>query len=80
MNVEEKKKKMERIEEIERIIQDFARKDLYSANCVEVKYLYREKRRLQAEIDDADYEEAIEEDYTPQFIDGSDVPIGGYYE
>lgn len=80
MNPEERKKKMQRIEEIERIIRDFASKDLYSANCVEVKYLYREKRRLQAEIDDADYEEAIEEDYTPQFIGGSDVPIDGYYE
>lgn len=55
MNIEERKKKMERIEEIEKIIQDFAKHDLYSANCVEVRHLYREKRRLQAEIDDADY-------------------------
>lgn len=80
MNLEERKQKMERIEEIEKIIQNFANQDLYSANCPEVKYLYREKRQLQAEIDNADYEEAIEEDYTPQFIDGSDVPINGYYE
>lgn len=80
MNLEERKKKMQRIEEIEEIIQNFAKQDLYSANCVEVRHLYREKRRLQAEIDDADYKEEIEEDYTPQFIDGSDVPINGYYE
>lgn len=80
MNVEERKKKMERIKEIERIIKNFANQDLYSANCPEVKYLYREKHQLEAEIDGIDYEEAIEENYTPQFIDGSDVPINGYYE
>lgn len=76
----ERERKMNRIEEIHEIIDDFASKDLYSANCETVKYLYKELHRLEAEVDGMDYEEPEEEDYTPQFIGGSDVPIGGYYE
>lgn len=76
----ERQRKLDRIEEIHGIIADFAAHDLYSANCVEVKYLYKELHRLEAEVDGMDYEEPEEEDYTPQFIGGSDVPIGGYYE
>lgn len=68
------------IEEIEETIQNFARNDLYSANCVEVKYLYRRKRELEAELKNIEYEEPEEDDYEPQFIGGSDVPINGYYE
>lgn len=68
------------IEEIEETIQNFARNDLYSANCVEVKYLYKRKRELEAELKNIEYEEPEEDDYEPQFIGGSDVPIGGYYE
>ncbi len=68
------------IEEIEETIQDFASKDLYSANCVEVKYLYKRKRELEAILEGTEYEEPEEDDYEPQFIGGSDVPIGGYYE
>ena len=62
------------IEEIKRIIQDFADKGLYSANCEEVKYFYKRLRELEGR------EQIEEEDYTPKFINGSDVPIGGYYE
>lgn len=68
------------IKEIEETIQKFADRDLYSANCEEVKYLYRRKRQLEAELNEVEYEEPEEEDYEPQFIGGSDVPIGGYYE
>lgn len=70
----------EQIEETRQTIDNFAKQDLYSANCIEVKYLYRRLRRLEAELEDIEYEEPEEEDYTPQFIGGSDVPIGGYYE
>lgn len=72
MNYEKEKQ----IKEIKETIQKFAEKDLYSANCEEVKYLYK---RLH-ELEDEYFEERQEEDYEPQFIDGSDVPIGGYYE
>ena len=70
----------EQIKETKQIIDNFAKQDLYSANCIEVKYLYRRLRQLEAELEDVEYEEPEEEDYTPQFIGDSDVPIGGYYE
>lgn len=76
----EKQRKMDRIDEIHKIIDDFAAHDLYSANCETVKHLYKELHRLEAEVDDIDYEEPEEDDYEPIFIGGSDVPIGGYYE
>ena len=72
MNYEKEKQ----IKEIKEKIQKFAEKDLYSVNCEEVKYLYKQLH----ELEDKYFEERQEEDYTPQFIDGSDVPIGGYYE
>ena len=79
--MESRKKEIQnQIEETKKVIKNFADNDLYSANCVEVKYLYRKLRRLEAELEDVEYEEPEEEDYTPQFIGGSDVPIGGYYE
>ena len=65
---------MSEIEEIRERINEFAKIDLYSANCEEVKYLYKRLRELE------NREQIDEEDYTPQFIDGSDVPINGYYE
>lgn len=68
------------IKETKETIKNFADDDLYSANCIEVKYLYRKLRRLEAELKDVEYKEPEEEDYTPQFIGGSDVPIGGHYE
>ena len=68
------------IEETRQIIDNFAKQDLYSANCIEVKHLYRRLRQLEAELEGVECEEPEEEDYTPQFIGGSDVPIGGYYE
>lgn len=75
------KKQIEnRIKEIHKIIDNFAARDLYSANCTEVKYLYRELHQLEAELEGIEYEEPEEEDYEPVFIGGSDVPIGGYYE
>lgn len=64
----------ERIEEIRQLIKEFADKDLYSVNSMEVKALYRELRELE------NREPIEEEDYTPQFIGGSDVPICGGYE
>ena len=64
----------ERIEEIKRIIKDFADHDQYSANNEYVKALYKELRELEGR------EQIEEEDYEPIFIGGSDVPIGGYYE
>lgn len=63
-----------RIKEIKRIIKEFADQDQYSANNEYVKALYRELRELEGR------EQIEEEDYEPQFIGGSDVPIGGYYE
>ena len=63
-----------RIEEIRRIIKDFADADQYSANNEYVKALYRELRELEGR------EQIEEEDYEPVFIGESDVPIGGYYE
>lgn len=72
----ERQEKMKEIEEIRKIIKNFADRDLYSANCEEVKYLYKRLRELEGRIDEIDYEE----DYEPIFIGGSDVPIGGYYE
>lgn len=68
------------IEEVKEIIENFAKQDLYSANCVEVKYLYKRLHRLEAELDEVEYEEPEEDDYEPVFIGDSDVPIGGYYE
>lgn len=75
----ERKRRMDRIKEIHEIIDDFASKDLYSANCETVKYLYIELHRIEAELEGMEYEEPEEEDYTPQFIGGSDVPINGDY-
>lgn len=72
----EREKTMQEIEEIRKTIQNFASRDLYSANCEEVKYLYKRLRQLEGRVDTIDYEE----DYEPQFIGGSDVPINGYYE
>ena len=65
----------ERIEEIKRIIKDFADHDQYSANNEYVKALYKELRELEGR-------EQIknDDDYEPVFIGGSDVPINGYYE
>lgn len=64
----------ERIQEIKRIINNFANEGQYSANNEYVKALYRELRELEGR------EQIEEEDYTPQFIGGSDVPINGRYE
>lgn len=64
------------ITRIRKTIKDFADKDLYSANCIEVKYLYKQLRELNNEI----YEMEDDEDYEPYFIDGSDVPVCGGYE
>ena len=72
----ERKETMKEVEEIRKTIQNFADRDLYSANCEEVKYLYRRLRQLEGKVDRIDYEE----DYEPQFIGGSDVPINGRYE
>lgn len=73
----ERQDKMKEIEEVRAIIKDFADRDLYSANCEEVKYLYKRLRELENRVDEIDYEE---DNYEPVFIDGSDVPINGYYE
>ena len=79
MNEQQKElieKNKKEIEETRRIIRDFASKGLYSANCTEVKFLYRSLRQLEGR-------EIIEDDsrkYEPVFIDGSDVPISGRYE
>ena len=62
------------IKEIKERIQRFAERDLYSANCEEVKYLYRRLRELE------NRPQIEEENYEPVFIGGSDVPVGGYYE
>lgn len=72
----ERQEKMKEIEEIRKTIKNFADRDLYSANCVEVKYLYKRLRELENRVDKMDYEE----DYEPVFINGSDVPISGRYE
>ena len=80
-NMENRKETIKKeIKETRQIINNFAARDLYSANCIEVKYLYRRLHQLEAELEEVEYEEPEEEDYTPQFIGGSDVPIGGYYE
>lgn len=63
-----------RIQEIKRIIKDFADHDQYSANNEYVKALYKQLRELEGK------EQIEEEDYEPQFIGGSDVLISGYYE
>lgn len=68
--------KEEKIKEIRQTIKNFAEKDLYSANCEEVKYLYKQLR----ELENREYEEEDDDDYEPIFIGGSDVPVGGYYE
>ena len=75
-NMNERQEKMKEIEEIRKTIKNFADRDLYSANCIEVKYLYKRLRELEDRIDEIDYEE----DYEPIFIGGSDVPICGRYE
>ena len=68
------------IKETKEIINNFAARDLYSANCTEVKYLYKRLHQLEAELEEVEYEEPEEDDYEPVFIGDSDVPIGGYYE
>lgn len=67
-------KNKQRIKEIKQIINNFAEQDQYSANNEYVKALYKELRELEGR------EQIKEEHYEPQFIDGSDVPINGYYE
>lgn len=67
-------KNQQRIKEIKKIIKNFADQDQYSANNEYVKALYRQLRELEGR------EQIKEEHYEPQFIDGSDVPINGYYE
>jgi len=74
----EREDKMKEIEEVRRIIKDFADHDLYSVNCEEVRYLYKRLRKLEGRVEKIDYEESL--NYEPQFIGGSDVPINGYYE
>ena len=70
MNFETQK----RIKEIRAEIKRMAEQDQYSVNNDYVKSLYRELRELEGR------EQVEEEDYTPQFIGGSDVPIHGRYE
>lgn len=72
----EREDKIKEIKEVRAIIKDFANHDLYSANCDEVKYLYKRLRALEDRVIEIDYED----DYEPVFIGGSDVPISGYYE
>lgn len=62
------------IEEIRKEIKEFADRDQYSVNNPYVKSLYNRLRELEGR------EPIEEEDYEPQFIGGSDVPIGGEYE
>lgn len=64
----------ERIKEIRRIINDFANQGQYSVNNPYVKTLYKELRELEGR------EQIKEENYEPQFIGESDVPINGRYE
>ena len=72
----EREEKIKEIKEVRAIIKDFADHDLYSANCDEVKYLYKRLRALEDRVIEIDYED----NYEPVFIGGSDVPISGYYE
>lgn len=72
----EREEKIKEIKEVRAIIKDFADHDLYSANCDEVKYLYKRLRALEDRVIEIDYEDS----YEPVFIGGSDVPISGYYE
>lgn len=62
------------IQKIKNTINEFAKKDQYSANNEYVKALYRRLRELEGR------EQIKEEKYEPYFIDGSDVPIGSRYE
>ena len=62
------------IEEIRKEIKKFADQDQYSVNNPYVKSFYRRLRELEGK------EQIEEEDYEPQFIGGSDVPIYGEYE
>ena len=71
---DERNSTKEEIESIKKTIKDFADKDLYSANCVEVRFLYKRLRELEGQ------EPIEEENYEPVFIGGSDVPINGRYE
>lgn len=66
--------KEQMIESIKDEIQEFAEQDQYSVNNPYVKSLYKRLRELEGR------EQIEEEDYTPQFINGSDVPISGRYE
>lgn len=62
------------IQKIKDLINDFAKKDQYSVNNEYVKHLYKVLRELEGR------QKIEEDDYEPQFIGGSDVPINGYYE
>lgn len=64
----------EEIQEIRETIDNFAREGQYSVNNEYVKALYKRLRELE------NREPVVEEDYEPQFIGGSDVPINGEYE
>ena len=64
----------ERIAEIKKRIKNFADQGQYSANNDYVRALYSQLRELEGR------EQIKKEDYTPQFIDGSDVPVSGRYE
>lgn len=70
----------EKIKEIKKTIKKFADNDLYSANCTEVKYLYKQLHQLEAELEGIKYKEPEENDYEPFFIGDSDVPLYGDYE
>lgn len=65
---------MDEIQRIRKLIKEYAQHGLYSANCIEVKMLYKQLRELK------NREPVPNEDYTEMFIDGSDVPINGNYE
>lgn len=62
------------IKKIRKEIKEFADADQYSVNNPYVKSLYRRLRELEGR------EQIEEENYEPQFIGGSDVPICGHYE
>ncbi len=64
----------EEIKEIKATINEFANAGQYSVNNPYVKSLYRRLRELEGR------EQIKEENYTPQFIGDSDVPINGRYE
>ena len=62
------------IEEIRKLINEFANKGQYSVNNPYVKSLYNRLRELEGR------EQIKEENFEEYFIDGSDVPRCGRYE